>query len=105
MSDTEMLEQIRRLGLQDKIELKSNIFGYYEDLKKRHGIDEDLFEAVMVVLAAPATQVSVERAFSALALLWDSTRLNLKGSTTDNILAITLNRQLSNLVNFEAMDL
>lgn len=48
-------------------------------------------------------QVSVERAFSALALLLEDIRCNLGSSTIDNILKISLNRELVNYVDFSKM--
>lgn len=103
IEDKHLLERIRDLGQQDKIKMKSNIFGYYEQQKKIRKIDSILFDAVMVILAAPATQVSVERAFSALALVMDDIRCKLSGTTIDNILRIALNRELINEINFSDM--
>lgn len=77
VSDKHLLENIRELGKQDKLKMKANIFGYYEQRKKQQQIDCILFDAVMVILSAPATQVSVESAFSALALLMDDMRCKL----------------------------
>lgn len=56
---------------------------------------------VMVALSAPATQVSVERAFSALALVMEPRRLSLKGTSIDNILICALNRDLLQFVDFD----
>lgn len=101
--DKKLMERIRELGTQEKIKLKSNIFGYYEQRKKQRKIDSALFETVMTILSAPATQVSVERAFSALALLLEDIRCNLASTTINNVLCISLNRELVNYVNFADM--
>ncbi|KAJ6644591.1 hypothetical protein Bhyg_09560 [Pseudolycoriella hygida] len=101
--EVEMLMKIKRLGMHDKISMKSSVFSFYENLLHRQAIDDDIFEAVTVVLSAPATQVSVERAFSALALLMDDLRCNLLGSTIDNILLIGLNRELVPMIDFDSM--
>lgn len=103
VDDKKLLEQIRRLGAQEKIATKSNIFGYYEELRKQHKVDSTLFDAIMVILSAPATQVSVERAFSAMALLLDDIRCNLSSDVIDNVLTISLNRELVQYVNFDIM--
>lgn len=101
--DKKLMEKIRDLGLQEKLKMKSNIFGYYEQLKKQRKIDPIMFDAVMTILSAPATQVSVERAFLALALLLEDIRCNLGSSTIDNILKISLNHELVNYVDFSKM--
>lgn len=101
--DKKLMERIRELGTQEKIKLKSNIFGYYKQRKKQRKIDAALFDTVMTLLSAPATQVSVERAFSALALLLEHIRCNLAGTTIDNVLCISLNREFVNYVNFADM--
>lgn len=103
LDDKLLNERIMELGNQPKLKFKSDIFGYYESQKKQKKIDNLLFEAVMVILAAPATQVSVERAFSALALLMDDVRCKLSGTTVDNILRIALNSELTNEINFSDM--
>lgn len=53
----------------------------------------------MTILSVPATQVGVERAFSAL-----DGRCNLAGSTIDNVLCISLNCELVNYVDFNKTD-
>lgn len=86
LSDATLIQQIRQLGRQEKIPMKANIFDYYNDLRRNNKIDEDLYQMAIVVLAAPATQVSVERAFSALGLILTQRRINLKGSKLNDIL-------------------
>ena len=65
-SSLDILKDIRKLGAQKKIPISSNIFQHYNDLRSKKKISQDMFQMVTVVLAAPATQVSVERSFSAL---------------------------------------
>lgn len=76
--NVELLLKVRKLEMFDKLAVKSNVFTFYEHFRDIKAIDNDLFEAAMTILAAPATQVSVERAFSALALVMDDIRCNLK---------------------------
>lgn len=102
-SDALLLEKIRELGKQEKLSMKSNVLQYYEDLQRNRRIDEDLFEMVLVVLSAPATQVSVERSFSALALLLEQRRININGKKIDDVLVCGLNRDILAFVDFEHM--
>ena len=50
-----------------------------------------LYEASQVVFAVPATQVSVERAFSALKLILQPQRVHLNSKSLQNILFVRLN--------------
>jgi len=78
----------------EKMSMKSNIFTFYENLKATTVIDNYFFEVAVTVLSAPATQVGVERAFSALSLVLDEHRYNLLSSNIEDILVIGLNREL-----------
>ena len=102
-SDGFLLKKIRDLGSQEKMSMASNIFHHYEELRRKHLIDQDLFDMAVVVLSAPATQVSVERAFSALALILQPHRLNLKASVVNDLLVCALNKHLFSLIDFESM--
>jgi hypothetical protein len=101
LSDQLLMNDVKALGLQDKIPMNANIFEYYENLRTKGLISEDIFDMVMVVLSAPATQVSVERAFSALGLVLPAKRSSLKDSTIDDILICYLNLELLSLFHFE----
>lgn len=105
VSDRHLLEQIRSLGRQQKTPMKNNIFEFYDNLRVANLIDQDLFDMVMVALSAPATQVSVERAFSGLAIVLQSNRMNIKGTKIDDVLICGLNRELINFIDFENMNL
>ena len=50
-----------------------------------------LYEASQVVFAVPATQVSVERAFSALKLILQPQRVHLNSKSLQNILFVRFN--------------
>ncbi|KAJ6648274.1 hypothetical protein Bhyg_03502, partial [Pseudolycoriella hygida] len=102
--EKQLMKRIRELGKQPKLKMKSNIFGYFEQQKKKEKLTTFFFEAVMTNLAAPATQVSAERAFSALALLMDDLRCNLSSATVDSVLVIALNSDLTNDINFSDMN-
>ncbi|XP_061401907.1 uncharacterized protein LOC133337716, partial [Musca vetustissima] len=53
-----------------------------------------LYELVQILLGVSATQVSVERAFSALTLIVTARRTSLKRETLDNILILKLYNEL-----------
>jgi hAT family C-terminal dimerisation region len=101
ISEQILLENIKTLGKQEKIKMKEDVLEYYETLKTKGLISDDLFDMAMIALSAPATQVSVERAFSAFGLVMTPKRSSLRGKSIDNILMCNLNRNLLNLFNFE----
>lgn len=104
-SDTTLLECIQKLGRQEKLSLQTtNIFQHYENLLRNREIDEDTFDMAVTVLAAPATQVSVERSFSALGIVLDQRRTKLKSKMIDDILVCRLNSELFSLVNFDKFE-
>lgn len=91
-------QKVRQLGSQKKISMKADIFEHYEHLLQSKAIDKDSYQLAMVVLSAPATQVSVERSFSALAIVMDPLRISMKGELIDDILVCALNKVLLDLV-------
>jgi len=94
------MDKIILISTQARQPLDSDPFVYYENLREK---DPLLFELAITVLAAPATQVSVERAMNALKLLLSSSRYNLKKETIEDVLFINLNQDLIKYVNFESM--
>lgn len=97
--EDELIDKIINVGKQPRILLNAdfNFFEYYENLKSKN---PELFELAIVVGSAPATQVSVERAFSAMRLLLHHTRFNLSPNQIDDILLCNLNRDLFDSLNF-----
>lgn len=77
--------------------MEMNAFKYYEYSKH---VDPDMFNLAVTVLA---TQVSVERAFSALAALLTYKRTRLAEPKIDDIMTINLNNDLLDFVNFHDM--
>ncbi|XP_033212130.1 zinc finger BED domain-containing protein 4-like [Belonocnema kinseyi] len=65
-----------------------DVLAYWKD--KKHTWPE-LHELAMIVLATPATQVSVERLFSGMRYIFSTLRGNLKGEILDLILLIRCN--------------
>lgn len=77
-------------------EIQNKLISIKLDIATRH---------VMVILSAPATQVSVERAFSALALVLNPLRTSLKGAAINDILLCALNDDVLSLLDFEMFQL
>lgn len=71
------------------VQKAKSILGYWTGVA-RYEYDA-LFELARVVLSAPATQVSVERAFSALRYILNDYRTSLGSDSLENILIVRLN--------------
>lgn len=75
---------------------KTSIFDYWEKNKTVHC---ELYRIANVIFAVPPTQTSVERAFSALALILSPLRTRLSDVTLENILLIRLNKPVYKEIN------
>lgn len=83
--------QIEMLCHTNRINADSHILKYWSAKKY---VDVQMYKLSQVVLAAPASQVSVERAFSALGLVLTQRRNSLKSNNLSNILMVKLNAKL-----------
>lgn len=70
------------------IPLGSNLLDYWEE--KKYALLH-LYKVAKVIHAVPVTQVSVERAFSALNFILNDNRCNSSGTDLENILLVKLN--------------
>lgn len=73
----------------------------YWSNKKRS--EPQMYDLSQIILGAPAAQVSVERAFSALGLILTNLRTRLNDDTLQNILTIKLINSYLNKVDFGAV--
>lgn len=100
--DESVLSQIKDLEIREKVPIvrltdgcdqsaQFDILKYWESQKITSPI---LYRLAMVVLAAPSTQVSVERAFSGLKLILTDHRMRLTESSVENLLVLKLNLDL-----------
>lgn len=84
-----------KLGTYDRttvpVEPKEDVFEYWE--RQRLGAPE-LYELAMVVLSIPATQVSVERLFSALRFILRPQRYGLSAQHVDDVAFLNANADL-----------
>ncbi|CAK9297482.1 unnamed protein product [Gordionus sp. m RMFG-2023] len=93
----DMKTKINGLIYGQKLPSDQNILQYWQSKKYQ---DPELYTLSRVVLAAPCSQVSVERSFSALGLIVTPLRTRLDKSTLNDILLIKLNKNLLNNVIF-----
>lgn len=97
--DESVLSQIKELEIREKVAItdgsdsnaKFNILKYWESQRITSPI---IYRLAMVVLAAPSTQVSVERAFSGLKLILTDHRMRLTEKSVENLLVLKLNSDL-----------
>lgn len=90
-NSTNFLQQLKALDLEPRQHHNFNVWNYWLRRKATH---PELHAVAMIVLSTPSNQVSVERAFSALALVLSNLRTGLAEGTLANILMIKLNKDL-----------
>jgi hypothetical protein len=99
--EAEMLRQIRSISSQKRQNLADegfDVFNYYQIKMIK---STEFVSLAETVFAAPSCQVSVERSFSALALLLQCNRASMKDSTIDDIMVCNLNSDLFYAIDFE----
>lgn len=106
-SSGSIAQRIKQLEMREKVPIieiprpgssKSNeppahfdVIKYWESQKFTN---PELYRVAMIVLSSSATQVSVERGFSALKLMLSDRRMNLTGGSVENSLLLKLNPDL-----------
>lgn len=90
-TDSSFTQQLKALEAEPRQDHTYDVFKHWLKRRETH---PELFEVAMVVLATPSNQVSVERAFSALALILTSHRVGLGQDALEDILIIKLNRDI-----------
>ncbi|XP_065314825.1 zinc finger BED domain-containing protein 4-like [Gordionus sp. m RMFG-2023] len=84
---------IRSFDNIERLEKDANLLNYWGNVKNSM---PELYKLAMVVLAVPATQVSVERAFSSLKFILSAQRTKLNPEILENILVIRSNSLFKN---------
>ncbi|XP_065323660.1 uncharacterized protein LOC135930799 [Gordionus sp. m RMFG-2023] len=79
---------IRSFDNIERLEKDTNLLNYWENVKNSM---PELYKLAITVLAVPATQVSVERAFSSLKFILSAQRTKLNPEILENILVIRSN--------------
>lgn len=105
-SDSSFAQKLKQLEMREKIPIitpgtaspsndkkpaKFDLIKYWEAQKYTN---PDLYRVAMIVFTASATQVSVERSFSALKLILRDQRMNLNSESVENSLLLKLNPDL-----------
>lgn len=90
--------KIDNLGCCNRISMDNSVIDYWESKKIEH---IEMYKLAQVVLAVPASQVSVERAFNALGLVLTNRRTNLSAENINNILICKLNVDLMAKIQVE----
>lgn len=88
--------KIESLCHGDRLNADTSTLQYWESKKLEDG---ELYLLSQTVLGVPATQVSVERAFSALALVLTKQRTSLTEENLNNILVVKLNADILKNIN------
>ncbi|XP_055543350.1 uncharacterized protein LOC129728902 [Wyeomyia smithii] len=91
LEDNNFNQQLKAIEVEPRRTYNFDVWNIWVDRKCTH---PELSAVAAVVLATPSNQVSVERAFSALALVLTNNRSTLGEDTLSNILIIKLNKPL-----------
>ena len=84
-------QQIKMLEIEPRQPHTCDVWKHWLARKASH---PELFAVAMVVLSAPSNQASVERAFSALALVLTSHRTGMADDLLENTLLVKLNQPI-----------
>ncbi|XP_062703027.1 uncharacterized protein LOC115256375 [Aedes albopictus] len=90
-TDSSFVQQLKALEAEPRQDHTFDVFKHWVKRRESH---PELFEVAMVVVATPSNQISVERSFSALALILTSHRVGLGQDALEDILIIKLNRDI-----------
>ncbi|KAL5233767.1 hypothetical protein ACI65C_001177 [Semiaphis heraclei] len=85
-----MREKIEEFGRVERLTYKADVINYWKDNKIAK---PELFELAQILMAVPATQVSVERSFSALKFILSDLRSSISSDILEDILIIRGNNQ------------
>lgn len=91
------MQQLKSLDAEPRQNHTYDVFKHWLKRKDSH---PELFAVAMIVLGTPSNQVSVERAFSALALVLSPHRTGLGHDTLEDILLVKLNKDLFEKIPF-----
>lgn len=84
-------QQLHHLNIENRQPHHYDVWTHW--LARKHSHPE-LYEVAMAILSGPSSQVSVERAFSALALVLSDLRTGLSDESLQDILMIKLNKEV-----------
>lgn len=81
--------KLRDYALEKRSSIDTNVFEYWTDRKSEN---KELYELSTITNSVPITQVTVERAFSSMAFIFNALRNSLAPETLENLLLIRLNK-------------
>lgn len=89
--DGQLLKDIKALDVEPRQNCRYDVWQHWVQRKQSH---PELYAVATVVLATPASQASVERAFSALGLVLTDRRGDLGPTALEDTLLIKLNKEI-----------
>lgn len=98
-TDRSIRQKLTVLANVKMASLETNVLQYW-----RNNNNNDMKKLAQIALAVPATQVSVERAFSALSLILTKLRSKLSNKTINNILITKLNYSVLDNIELDILD-
>lgn len=90
-TDDDIRHELQKFGTIKRTSLQESAIDFWAKNKKTM---KDLYEISTIINAVPATQVTVERAFSHLAFILSALRTRLHSDTLENIILIRLNKEI-----------
>jgi hypothetical protein len=96
-TDSDVAQKIRNFSNIQRVPLDTNVLLFWESMKFKEPL---LYKIAQVVLAVPPTQVTVERAFSALSMILTYLRTRLSKHNLSNVLITKLNSDFLNFIDF-----
>lgn len=89
--DGQLMKHIKGLDAEPRQNCRYDVWQHWFQREQSH---PELYAVAMVVLSTPASQASVERAFSALALVLTDRRGDLGSTALEDTLLIKLNKEI-----------
>ncbi|XP_038106601.1 LOW QUALITY PROTEIN: uncharacterized protein LOC6049790 [Culex quinquefasciatus] len=89
--DGQLMKHIKGLDAEPRQNCRYDVWQHWVQREQSH---PELYAVAMVVLSTPASQASVERAFSALALVLTDRRGDLGSTALEDTLLIKLNKEI-----------
>lgn len=95
------IESYQQITTGIRLKSRESVLNFWQGQKTTLPL---LYEIAKIIYAIPPTQATVERAFSALNIIFDKSRCNLRQELLENILLLALNKQTLAKINLIEMD-
>lgn len=100
-SKTELYKEIDSFLEAPRMHNKSSLLAYWE---KQQGVFPRLYKIANIINAIPPSQATIERAFSVLALIYNSRRSRCSKYVLEDLLNISLNKEVALKIFQEEID-